>query len=154
MRAPGTKHREGLALLMTTLVLLLVGLLALAALKDSERESTSGARSRATTRTLHAADAGIQLARTHLTGSPPDLTAIDLTIGGAAIQSRSRSQSTPQSLDQVGLGATPDGFSVNVGSGAGYVNRIYQVNVTATAGSSTAELEAKLSRVEVEGQGY
>ena len=43
---------------------------------------------------------------------------------------------------------------MNVGTGAGYLNRIYRVNVTATSGSAAAELEAKLSRLEVEGQGY
>ncbi len=149
-----TKYREGLAVLTTSLVLVLVGMLALAALNDTMRESTSGARSRATTRTVHAADAGTQLARSHLTESPPDLTAIDLSFGSATIQSRSRSDSTPQTLEQEGLGAVPEGYSVNVGSGASYYNRIYQVNVTATSGTSTAELEAKLSRVEAEGQGY
>ena len=154
MRAPVSKHQEGLALLTTSLVMVLMGLLALAALNDSERESTSGARSRATTRNIHAADAGIQLARTHLTQSPPNLTPIDVSFGDAKIQSRSRTQSTPQTLDQVGLGAAPEGYSVNVGAGASFFNRIYQVNVTATTGSSAAELEAKLSRVEAEGQGY
>ncbi len=154
MTAPVRKRQEGLALLTVSLVLVLLALLSFAALNDSKRESTSGARSRATTRIVHSADAGIQLARTHLTRSPPDLTAIDLTFGSATIQSRSRSQSTPQTLAQVGLGAAPKGFSVNVGTGASFFNRIYEVNVTATSGSSTAEVEAKLSRVEAEGQGY
>ena len=136
------------------LVLVLVGVLGLAALNDSERESTAAGRSRATTRTVHAADAGVQIARSHLTESPPNLTPINTTAGPATIESRTRSESTPQTLEQVGLGTTPDGFSLNVGPGAIYLNRVYQVNITATSGTSTAELEARLSRIEAEGQGY
>ncbi len=152
-----TKHQEGLALLTTSIVLLLVAMLAFAALRDSERESTSGARSRAATRTVHAADAGIQVARAHLTESPPDLVSINLSVGNATIQSRTRSQTTPVALDRLGgsTGPTPDGYSVNLGStGAVYLNRIYRVNITANTGSSAAELEAKLSRLAVDGQGY
>jgi len=143
-----------MALLTTAIVLVLVALLAVAAMNDAARESTAGARSRAATRSVHAADAGLQLARTHLAETPPDLTAINLAYADATIQSRSRSESTPQTLDQVGLGTAPEGFSVNVGPGATFFNRIYQINVTATSGDSAAELEAKLSRVEAEGQGY
>lgn len=155
MRTAVTKRREeGLALLTTAFVLVLVALLAFAALDDSERESTSGARSRAATRSVHAADAGIQIARTHLAESPPDLTEIDLSYGGATIQSRSRSESTATPLDQVGLGETKEGYAVNVGAGATIINRIYQVNVTSSSGASTAELEAKLNRMEAESHGY
>jgi Tfp pilus assembly protein PilX len=149
-----TKRQEGLALLTTAVVLVLVALLAVAALDDASRESTAGGRSRAATRSVHAADAGLQLARTHLTETPPNLTAINVSYGGATIQSRSRSQSTPQTLEQVGIGEAPEGYSVNIGPGASFFNRLYQINVTATAGESAAELEAKLSRVEAEGQGY
>ncbi len=156
MRARVTKHQEGLALLTTSIVLLLVAMLAVAALRDSERESTSGARSRAATRTLHAADAGIQVARAHLTESPPDLVSINLSMGNATIQSRTRAQTTPLDLDQMeGFGEVPEGYAVNLGTtGAAYVNEIYRVNITATTGSSAAELEAKLSRLAVDGQGY
>ena len=120
------KHQEGLALLTTSIVLLLVAMLAMAALRDSQRESTSGARSRAATRTIHAADAGVQLARAHLLESPPHLLPINVTLGGATIQSRTRSQTTPVQLDQVGLGDVPEGYSVNLGAaGATYLNRIY-----------------------------
>ena len=69
--------------------------------------------------------------------------------------STTRSESTPVNLDQVGTGPVPEGYSVNLGStGAVYLNRIYRVNITANTGSSAAELEAKLSRIEAEGQGY
>ncbi len=156
MRARVTKHQEGLALLTTSIVLLLVAMLAFAALRDSQRESTSGGRSRAATRIVHAADAGIQVARAHLTETPPDLVSINLSMGNATIQSRTRAQTTPLDLDQTeGFGEVPEGYSVNLGStGAVYLNRIYRVNITANTGSSAAELEAKLSRLSVDGQGY
>ena len=151
------KHQEGLALLTTSIVLLLVAMLAMAALRDSQRESTSGARSRAATRTIHAADAGIQLARAHLLETPPHLLPINVTMGSATIQSRTRSQAIPVGLDEVGTGnaPVPDGYSVNLGTtGVTYTNRIYRVNITATTGTSAAELEAKLSRIGAAGQGY
>ena len=150
------RHQRGAALFVTVLVLVLVGLLALAAIQHSEQESTSSARSRSTTRSLHAADGGIELALSRLGGSPPNLNAfdLDLTTTGSNAQSRTRTQGTPQPLNQVGLGSTPDGYALNLGEGAGYVNRIYLVNVTGTAAGSTTELEAKLTRTEVEATGY
>ena len=155
MSRPAARREEGLALLMTALVLMLVVLLAFASLHNSQRESTSGARARATTRTLHAADAGIQVARRRLTQSPPDLSAIDITLAsGAQLQSRRRADSTPKTLEQVGLGAPPEGFSVNVGAGAKYVSRVFQVNVTSLGGGSTSEVEARLSRIGPEATGY
>ena len=125
-------------------------------LRDSERESTSGARSRAATRIVHAADAGVQLARAHLLESPPFVLPINVTMGNATIQSRTRAQTTPVDLDQTeGFGDVPEGYAVNLGTtGAAYVNEIYRLNITATQGTSAAELEAKLSRLSVDGQGY
>lgn len=141
-----SRREAGVALIVTTLVLLLIGMIAMTALEDSEREATAGARSRANSRTLYAADAGIQLAMVRLSKSPPDLTAFDVNLAdGANVQSRTRSAGSPTDIGQVGLGATPDGCDLSVD--ANCLPRIYQVNVTASyANSATAELEAKVSR--------
>jgi len=156
-RIARSERREGgAALVITVLVMVLLAMLAMTSLKDSEQEATAGARARATTRTLYAADAGIQLALSRLTQTPPDLTPFDLTLAdGAGAQSRTRSQTAPDNIHQVGLGETEEGYALNVGAGASSVTRIYQVNVTAAySNASTAELEARLGRSEVIATGY
>lgn len=159
-RAPDLRMRArrqgGAALLVTTLVLLLVGMLALTSIKDSEQESTAGARSRATARTLYAADAGIHLALSRLSQTPPDLNSFDVDMAdGANVQSRSRSQAGPVAIQQVSIGQAEDGYALNVGGGASSLTRIYQVNVTASyANAAAAELEARLNRTEVVATGY
>ncbi len=150
-----SKREHGSALLVTSIVLVLVSMLALAAMTQSERESTGSARSRSSTRAFYAADAGVELALSRLKQSPPDLSAFDVDLAdGANVQSRSRAEATPHSLDQVGTGETPEGYAVNVGSGAGYSNRVYLVNVTSSAGGSTIEVEAKLIRGDASALGY
>lgn len=149
------KRQGGAALFITALILMLVGMLAVSSIYNSEQESVGGARARSTSRTFYAADSGVQLALTRLAESPPDLRAFDIELADEAnVQSRSRQEATPQELKQVGLGEPPEGYSVNVGTSAGYINRIYLVRTTATAGGSTVELEAKLSRTEPEAAGY
>jgi len=142
-------------MLVTVLVLVLVSMLSLAALESSKQESTAGARSRSTTRSLHVADAGVQLALSRLTQSPPNLTAFDIDlVEGANVQSRARSETSPKDLGQSAIGEAAEGYAVNVGVGAGFVHRIYRLNVTASAGGSTAEVEAKLSRSEADAISY
>ena len=149
------RHRQGAALLVTALIMVAVGMLAFTAIRHSEQESTGGARSRATTRSLYAADAGLQLARSRLRESPPNLTSFDIDLAeGANVQSRTRTDGSPQDLNQVGIGAPAEGYALNVGAGASYVNRVYLVAVTSTSGGSTAELEAKLNRTEIEATSY
>jgi len=152
------RHRRegGVALLVTSLVLLLVGMLAIASLQDAEQESTAGARSRATARTLYAADAGIQLALGRLIQSPPNLNAFDLDLAdGANIQSRARTETLPAPITQVSLGEAEEGYALNIGAGASSVSRVYQVNVTSSyANAAAAELEARLNRTEVIATGY
>jgi hypothetical protein len=150
-----SKRERGAALLITSIVLVLVSMITLAAISHSEKEATGSARSRSSTRAFYAADAGVELALSRLRQSPPDLTAFDVDLAdGANVQSRSRAEATPQSLDQVGTGETPEGYAVNVGSGAGYSNRVYLVNVTSSAGGSTIEVEAKLIRGDASALGY
>jgi len=149
------RHQAGVAVLMTSLVLVLVALIAFTALRRSEQESTAGGRSRATTRSIQAADAGVQLALSRLRESPPNLNAFDIDlVEGANLQSRTRTETSAQDLDQAGLGEPEEGYALNMGSGVASVKRVFLVNVTAEAGGSTAEVEAKLGRSEVEATGY
>jgi Tfp pilus assembly protein PilX len=152
-----SKREAGAALMITALVMMVVSLLGFAAIRNSEQESTAGARSRATTRSLYAADAGVQLALSRLTQSPPKLTAFSVNlVDGVNLESRTRTQTNPVDLDQVGQAiGGQEGFSVNVGAGSKYVSRIFQVNVTSTGGGgSTTEVEARLSRIGPEATGY
>lgn len=154
-RAGDSRRQRGVALLITALCLLLVSLLSFNAIRNSEQESKSGARSRSTARTLHAGDAGFQLARARLTQSPPDLSAFDVDLAeGANVQSRTRTDTSPQVLTQKGTSTPPEGFGINVDAGVQNVSRVYLVTVTSTAGGSTAELEAKLSRTSADASGY
>ena len=150
------RHERGSALIVTTLILLLVGMLVLTSIKDSEQESTAGGRARASSRTLYAAEAGVQLALTRLVQTPPNLDAFDINMAdGANVQSRTRTEVSPSAIDQVGVGETTEGFALNVGGGATSLNRVYEVNVTATYGNAaTAELEARLRREEAVASGY
>ena len=150
------KGEAGVALMITVLVLMVVSLLGFAAIRNSELESTAGARSRATTRSLYAADAGVQLALSRLTQNPPKLTAFSVNlVDGVTLESRTRTQTNPVDLDQVGQAiGGQEGFSVNVGAGAKYVSRVFQVNVTSIGGGSTTEVEARLSRIGPEATGY
>jgi hypothetical protein len=134
---------------------MLVSLLSFTSIRNSEQESNSSARSRSTARTLHAGDAGLQLALARLTQTPPDLSAFDIGLPeNANVQSRTRRQTSPLPLAQAGLGEAPEGYGINADSGVSYVSRVYLVNVTSTAGGSTTELEAKLSRVSADATGY
>jgi len=150
-----TRRENGAALLITALCLLLVSLLSFNAIRDSEKESDSGARSRSTARSLHAGDAGFQIALAHLTQTPPDLTPFDVDLPeNANVQSRTRTDTSPQSLSQTGTSAPAEGYGINVDAGVQNVSRVYLVTVTSTAGGSTSELEAKLSRTSADATGY
>ena len=150
------RGERGAALIVTSIVLLLVGMLALTSIKDSEQESTASARSRASSRTLYAADAGIQLALSRLVQNPPNLTAFDVDLAdGANVQSRTRTETVAAPIAPVGTGSGKEGYGLGVGSGATSKSTVYEVNVTATyANAAAAELEARLSRTEAVATGY
>ena len=154
--AASRKREQGAALLITSLILVVVGALAFTSMRNSEMESTSGARSRGNTRTFYAADAGIQLAMSRLTQDPADLSAFDVNLANSLnIQSRTRSETTPQALDQIGLGGVAEGESLGTGAGVGTVTRVYLVTVTASSpNGATAEVEAKINRTSAEATGY
>ena len=145
--AIGRREEAGAALLVTMFVLLLMGGIAIAAIENSGQEARSSATSRVNKRTLHGADAGIQIAHRHLADEPPNQAAFDLDLGGGmSVQSRTRADATPQPIERLGVGPPPDGMSINIGSG--FINEIYLTNVTSSSPNSTmVELEAKLGRL-------
>jgi Tfp pilus assembly protein PilX len=147
-RSHGVKRREGIAILVTTIALVLVAMIGLTSLEHTREEATSGGRSRNVARTLHAADAGIEFARNRVAQTPPNLNAFSLTLlDGAEVESRQRADTAPQTLTEIGLSGTTSGYSLN--TGAATVNsRIYQVNVTGTAGSAVVEVEARFGVAE------
>ncbi len=137
------RREEGIALITVVLILALVSTLAVSAIEQTGQELQAGGRSRATTRTVFAADAGVQVAMDRVT-APVDLTPISFVqADGTTVQSRAREEATPQAISQKGPGEPPEGYSINLGGG--FVNEVFQVNVTAGApGNSMVELETKL----------
>lgn len=152
--SPSTKRRQGAALIVAVIALLMAATIAIHAMQSTQKESTAGARARNTTRTLEAADAGVQFAIARLSQSPPNLNAFSVDVDGTTVQSRSRSQATPQNLVQETAGAPPDGFSINVGTDSGFAGSVYKVSITGANGSSTSELEVRFSRLEAGGSAY
>lgn len=154
MQHPRDRRREqGVTLLITVILILLVGILVLTSIAHSGDESVAGARARSTARALHAADGGMQLALARITQSPPNTGAIDITIGNMSVQSRTRAQGTPQAIDSLGQGPPPEGYGVNTGSG--YVSELFRVDITSLGPTgSTAELESKLYRFAGVSGGY
>ena len=75
-------------------------------------------------------------------------------LDGTNVQSRARDDGSPQPIGQVGAGAHKEGYGASVGSGVGFVMRVFLVHSTATAGGSTVELQAKLMRSGAEAVGY
>jgi hypothetical protein len=141
------RDEDGIALITVVLVLALVSTLAVSAIEQTGQELQAGGRSRATTRALFAADAGVQVAMDRVV-SPRDLTPIDFALNdgtvGHAVQSRSRDDAAPENIAQEGFGQPPEGYSINLGSG--FVNEVFKVNITASSnpGNTLAEVEAKL----------
>jgi hypothetical protein len=147
-------REEGVALMISVLVLLLVSAMAISAIEHSGEERAAGARLRSAARTLYAADAGIQIVMNRLAQSPPNPNAIDVTLsGGVSVQSRERNDTAPMDFSSEGPGPPPPGFQLNIGSG--FSSAIYLANVTAVApdGSAT-ELETKLGTLDTGGGGY
>jgi Tfp pilus assembly protein PilX len=153
-KRPG-RRQEGAALIVAVVTLLMVAMIGINALKSSQEESTSGGRARNATHTLHVADAGVQFAVARLAQTPPNLSAFSVNVDGATVQSRARSQGSPQNLVQEAMSSPPEGFAINVGSDSSFAGRVYQVNVTATSGTgSVAEVEARFSRLDSGGSAY
>jgi Tfp pilus assembly protein PilX len=149
-----SRREQGAALIVAVVTLLMAAMIAVNSMQHTQEESTSGARSRNTARTLQAADAGVEFAIARLSQSPPNLTAFSVNVDGTTVESRARSEATPQPLIQDNAGAPPEGYSMNVGSGSGFAGSVYLVNITATNGSSAAQLEVRFSSLEPGGASY
>ncbi len=114
------RRKKGSALIITVLVLTIVSFLAISGLRNSERESTTGARSRAASRSFAAADAGLELALNRLSQSPANLNAFDIDLAdGANVQSRTRTDSGPQNLTQLPAGQVARDINMGMASGLG-----------------------------------
>jgi hypothetical protein len=137
-----------MALMITMLMMLLIGAVAIAAINQSGAEASAGGRTRATARNLYAAEAGIQLAQMRLASSPPDTTAFSIPIdGNRTVESRARADGAPQSLLHAGFGPPPEGYEINAGSA--FYSEIFLVNITSTTPrGTTTELEAKIARLQ------
>ena len=147
------KREEGVALLITVILILLVGILVLTSIGHSGDESVAGARARSTVRALHAADGGMQLAFARVTQEPPNTNPIDINIGNLSVQSRTRADGAAQNLDSLGSGPPPEGYGVN--TGAGYVSELFLVDITSLGPTgSTTELQSKLYRFTGGSGGY
>ena len=150
-------NEPGVAMILTILLLLLITGIGIAAVEHAGNESILSGSSRRWTRTFFAADAGIQMALSQIAQSPPDLTqfTFQLENGAMDVRSGSRSDIGPQPIESVGVGAPPDGYSINVGSG--FQSRLYKANATAevtSAQTATVELEAKFAKLDSGGGGY
>lgn len=143
------RRQEGIALLVTVTMLVIATMIGLTALQQTQEESTAGGRQRASARTLHAADAGVEFAISRLSQATPVTTGFTLDIEGATVQTRRRTQGSQQNISQLGAGGAADGYAINIGGGTTATNLVFMVNITATSGGSVAEIETLVSRPEV-----
>jgi hypothetical protein len=147
------RRQEGVALLVTMFILLLIGAVAIAAIGQSGQEAASSARTRASMRALLAADAGVEVAISHLAAD--DESPFDLAIGdGIAIQSRTRDDATPQPIELAAPGGPPpEEYGLPTAAGTtygetGFFTDVYRINVTSSLpDGSVAQVEARLGRL-------
>jgi len=149
----GDRARSGFALVTAMVVMMLVSAVVVNLIDYSGTERASSARARAAQKNLYAADSGVQLSLQRIQ-LPRDLTAFSYSLSdGTQVESRRRTDGSPQVIATAGLGAPPDGYSINIGGG--YVNELFQVNVTASASNNgMAELEAKLGSLQPNSGAY
>jgi hypothetical protein len=143
-----------MALVTAVLLLLLISATVISTIEFSGQEYQAGGRARSTARNLYAADSGIQIGLRRIGMSPRNLTAISFNMtDGTLVESKARSDPAPKDMVQLGTGKPPDGYAINVGSG--YVNEIFQLNVTAQANNgANTELESKLGSLAPNSGGY
>ena len=124
------KQEQGMALLVTMLVMFLVTGISMVSIMNSGEEAAGSGRSRVAVRAFHAADAGIQFAVNRIAQNPPNLDSFSITLpGNRQVQSRARSDTAPVPITQAGIAAPPAGYSITVGSG--WVYELFRVDVTA-----------------------
>jgi len=141
------RRRSGFALVTAVVILVLVSSVVVNLIDYSSQEMQAGGRSRATAKNLYSADSGIQLSLKRIQ-LPRDLSAFNYNMtDGTLVESRGRNDMVPQPIDPAGIGAPPDGYSINVG--AGFVNELFLLNVMSQGvNSGVAELEAKLGSLQ------
>ena len=149
----GARRQSGFALVTAIVILVLVSGVVVNLIDYSSQELQAGGRSRATLKNLYAADSGIQLSLQRIQ-LPQDLTAFSFTMtDGTVVESRSRTDATPQDIQFLGAGAPPDGYMIN--QGGGFVNELFLLNVTAEArNNGVSELEAKLGSLQPNAGAY
>lgn len=137
-------QEQGLALLLTVMVLIMITAMALASIYHAGEESTGGRRAKAAMDALYGADAGIELSRNRV--AVGDLSAINMTFNGIQVQSRARSETSAQPIVLVGTTGLAGDNMINVGSAIGLTNEIYRVRMTATSfAGSVAEIHSNIS---------
>ena len=140
-------RRSGFALVTAVVILVLVSSVVVNLIDYSSQEFQSGGRSRAAAKNLYSADSGVQLSLQRIQ-LPRNLNPFTYNMSdGTVVESRKRDDVAPMPIDPAGIGAPPDGFSVNVG--AGFVNELFLLNVFSQGvNSGAAELEAKLGSLQ------
>jgi hypothetical protein len=154
-RREGRRRRgqAGFALVTAIVVLVLVSAVVINLIDYSGEEAFSSARSRAVVKNLYAADSGIEVSMNRIQ-LPRNLAAFSYTLtDNTRVESRSRSDGSPQPIAAAGVGPPPDGYSINVGGG--FVNELFLLNVTSVAANNgVAELEAKLGSLQPNSGAY
>ena len=140
-------------MILTILLLLLISGIGIAAIEHAGDESVLAGSSRRWTRTFFAADAGIQMALSQISQNPPDLTQFNFLIDNNSTTVFSGAAGVLGPIESVGVGAPPDGYSINLGTG--FQSRLYRAEVVAL-GPALAQvtLEAKFGKLDSGGGGY
>jgi len=150
-KRPTLRRREGgIAMITVVLVIFLLMASALSSVDFTEQEARASGQSRATMRSLYAADAGIQLAISRVQRQSFAAFSFNLA-DGTLVESRSRAQAVAQPLSDAEAGGVPDGMEFGEG-GQGYRLLVYPMNVTAVGQNDlTSELEAKVGILDAPG---
>lgn len=141
------RRSSGFALVTAVVILVLVSSVVVNLIDYSSQEMQSSGRSRATDKNIYSADSGIQLSLRRIQ-LPRNLAAFTYNMtDGTLVESRDRDDMVAQPIDPAGIGAPPDGYSINVG--AGFVNELFLLNVFSQGiNNGVAELEAKLGSLQ------
>jgi len=140
-------RQEGMALLIVVLVLILISAMAVAAINHAGEESAGGRRTKTAMDALFGASAGIEFSRVRI--AVGNLVPFSIPLdGGVQVESRRRSDTTPQPIVPLGTTGLASENMINVGEAIGITTEMYRVNATAeTNAGAIAEVEAKVSYV-------
>ena len=141
------RDESGMALLVAVMLLLLISAIGVSAIEHSGSASQTVGHSRRNTTTFYAADAGIQFGRTRVFQNPPNLSPFQVALDdGTAFRSGNDPGGTPSASTPPDTGAPPEGFSINVGTGTGFVSENTTFNITANLDTSEVELETRVAQ--------